>query len=92
MAADGEQWDEEIARLRGEPDLLRRGRRATELLLTCQERTEVLAQIRRTAVDELRRNGVTYSEIATGLGVSKGRISQLWHEKLGTEERGDGDG
>lgn len=67
----------ELERVRSERDPMRRGRLATEMLDTCQQHTVELAGIRRDAVTELRRTGASLEQIAAGLGVSKGRISQL---------------
>jgi hypothetical protein len=68
----------EFEAVRREPDALRRGRRATELLTLYQQRATELARLRRAAIEEAHRErGMTYTEIATALGITKGRITQI---------------
>jgi hypothetical protein len=72
MAAD------EFDAVRSEPDPLRRGRRATELLTHYQQRAAELARLRRAAIEQAHRDqGLSYTEIATTLGLTKGRITQI---------------
>ncbi len=55
-----------------------RGRRATELLATYQQRSVELARIRRAAIEEARDQlGGSYTEVARAFGVTKGRITQI---------------
>lgn len=64
--------------MRRDPDPIRRGRRATELLALYQQRSTELARLRREALEEAHRNlGLPYSQIATALGITKGRVTQI---------------
>ncbi|WP_404385010.1 helix-turn-helix domain-containing protein [Knoellia locipacati] len=69
---------EEFASVRAEPDALRRGRRATELLTLYQQRSTELARLRRAAIEQARdETGMSYTEIAAALGITKGRVTQI---------------
>lgn len=69
---------DEFEAVRRDPDPLRRGRRATELITFYQQRATELARLRRASIDEAHRNlGLNYTEIATQLGLTKGRITQI---------------
>lgn len=64
--------------MRRDPDPIRRGRRATELLALYQQRSTELARLRREALEEAHRDlGLPYSQIATSLGITKGRVTQI---------------
>ena len=64
--------------VRRDPDPIRRGRRATELLTVYQQRAAELARLRRGAVEDAHRElGMSYTQIATAMGITKGRISQI---------------
>lgn len=64
--------------VRRDPDPIRRGRRATALLSVYQQRATELARLRREAIEEAHRTqGLTYTEIAAALGISKGRVTQI---------------
>jgi hypothetical protein len=77
---------EEFEAIRRDPDPLRRGRRATELLTLYQQRATELARLRRAAIEEAHRyRDMSYTEIATALGVSKGRITQIRGSAPGVE-------
>lgn len=67
----------EFDQVRREPDPIRRGRRATELITLYQQRAAELARLRREAIEEAHRTGLNYTEIAELLGITKGRISQI---------------
>ena len=70
--------DDEFHALRLEPDPVRRGRRATDLLATYQQRSVELARVRRAAIEEARDQlGGSYSEVARAFGLTKGRITQI---------------
>ncbi|MER5672577.1 hypothetical protein [Pseudonocardia alni] len=70
--------DEEFHALRSEPDPVRRGRRATDLLATYQQRSVELARVRRAAIEEARDQlGGSYTEVARAFGLTKGRITQI---------------
>jgi len=69
---------DEFEAVRRDPDPLRRGRRATELLTLYQQRSTELARLRKAAIEEARRDqDLTYTEIAAALGITKGRITQI---------------
>jgi transcriptional regulator with XRE-family HTH domain len=67
----------EFDEVRSDPDPVRRGQRATELITLYQQRATELARLRREAIEEAHRAGLSYTEIAQLLGVTKGRISQI---------------
>lgn len=67
----------EFDEVRGEPDPVRRGQRATELITRYQQRAIELARLRKEAIEEAHRAGLSFTEIAELLGVTKGRISQI---------------
>lgn len=54
-----------------------RGRRATELIDEYDAARIELARVRREALDELVRSGVSQNEVAERFGLTKGRISQI---------------
>ncbi|MBW0088980.1 hypothetical protein I4I73_06830 [Pseudonocardia sp. KRD-184] len=64
--------------VRRDPDPIRRGRRATELMSIYQQRAAELARLRREAIEEAHQgSGLTYTEIAAALGITKGRVTQI---------------
>jgi hypothetical protein len=64
--------------VRRDPDPVRRGRRATELLTIYQQRAAELARLRKTAIEEAHHDrGMSYTEIAAALGITKGRVTQI---------------
>lgn len=68
----------EFDSVRQDPDPIRRGQRASSLLARYQQRATELARLRRVAIEEAHRErGMSYTEIANALGISKGRISQI---------------
>lgn len=67
----------EFDEVRSDPDPVRRGQRATELITLYQQRATELARLRREAIEEAHRAGLSFTEIAQLLGVTKGRISQI---------------
>jgi hypothetical protein len=74
MSDESDPFDE----VRREPDPLVRGRRATELLTVYQQRSAELARLRREAIDAARRElGMSFTQIAGAMGVTKGRITQI---------------
>ncbi|MGF1653998.1 MAG: hypothetical protein ACFCUP_11870 [Actinomycetales bacterium] len=62
---------------RREPDPAERARQATRLLAQYQQRSAELARLRREAVDELQRQGLSYAEVAARIGLSKARVGQI---------------
>jgi hypothetical protein len=72
--AGGDEFDQ----VRADPDPISRGRRATTLLGVYQQRSTELARLRKRAIEEAhRRRGMSYTEIAELLGISKGRVTQI---------------
>jgi transcriptional regulator with XRE-family HTH domain len=64
--------------VRRDPDPLRRGRRATALMSIYQQRATELARLRREAIEEAhQKKGLSYTEIAAELGITKGRVTQI---------------
>ncbi len=63
--------------VRRDPDPLRRARRAVELQTVYQQRAVELARLRRAAIEDAYRSGMSYKDIAAALGVTKGRITQI---------------
>lgn len=69
---------EDFDAVRRDPDPIRRGKRATALLTTYQQRATELARLRKAAIEEAHRElGMSYTEIAGALGITKGRITQI---------------
>lgn len=69
---------EDFDAVRRDPDPIRRGKRATALLTLYQQRATELARLRKSAIEEAHRElGMSYTEIAAGLGITKGRITQI---------------
>jgi hypothetical protein len=64
--------------VRRDPGPIRRGRRATELMSIYQQRATELARLRREAIEEAHvTKGMSYTEIAGELGITKGRVTQI---------------
>ncbi|MGW5387231.1 sigma factor-like helix-turn-helix DNA-binding protein [Nocardia sp. NPDC003963] len=74
---DGVDGANEFDEVRSDPDPVRRGQRATELITRYQQRAVELARLRKEAIEEAHRTGLSYTEIAERLGITKGRISQI---------------
>ncbi|MFC3966179.1 helix-turn-helix domain-containing protein [Nocardia jiangsuensis] len=68
---------DEFEQVRSDPDPVRRGLRATELLTQCQRLAVELAELRKHAIEEAHRAGLSYTEIAERIGVTKSRVSQI---------------
>lgn len=69
---------EKFASVRRELDPIRRGRLATELLTVYQQRAAELARLRRDAIEQAHgERGMSYTEIAAALGITKGRVTQI---------------
>ena len=57
--------------MRGDPDPIRRGRRATELLTVYQQRAAELARLRRAAIEDAHQGrGMSYAQIAAAMGIT----------------------
>lgn len=77
---------DEFDSVRRDPDPIRRGKRATDLLTLYQQRAAELARLRRAAIEQAHREqGMTYTEIATALGITKGRVTQIRSTAPGPE-------
>jgi transcriptional regulator with XRE-family HTH domain len=68
---------DEVRKVREIPDLFDRGKRATGLLRDYQASVTELSRIRRETLEELKKKGFTQTQIAEGIGLSRGRIGQL---------------
>jgi hypothetical protein len=69
---------DDFERVRADPDPISRGRRATALLGIYQQRSTELARLRKRAIEEAHlQRGMSYTEIAALLGISKGRVTQI---------------
>jgi hypothetical protein len=66
-----------ILELSGETDMVKRARLANDLLTELQENIVEISRIRREALEQLRARGWSQAKIATELGMTPGRISQL---------------
>lgn len=70
--------EDDFEAVRRDPDPIRRGKRATGLITTYQQRATDLARLRKAAVEEAQQTlGMSYTEIAAALGITKGRITQI---------------
>jgi hypothetical protein len=70
--------EDEFESVRRDPDPIRRGQRASSLLAHYQQRATELARLRKAAIEEAHRDrGMSYTEIAAALGITKGRITQI---------------
>jgi hypothetical protein len=70
--------NDDFDQVRNDPDPIRRGQRATDLMTIYQQRATELARLRKAAIEEAHRDrGMSYTEIAEELGLTKGRISQI---------------
>ena len=68
---------DEFEEVRKNPDPIQRGLRAAELMVEYQQRAIELARLRKASIEEAHLSGLSYTEIAEKLGVTKGRISQI---------------
>jgi transcriptional regulator with XRE-family HTH domain len=70
--------ESEFESVRTDPDPIRRGQRASSLLMLYQQRATELARLRKAAIEEAHRErGLSYTEIAAALGITKGRVTQI---------------
>lgn len=67
----------QVARVRALADARQRGRQATALIEDCDAARVELSRIRREALSELIKAGVSQDEAAKEFGITKGRISQI---------------
>lgn len=68
---------DEFDAVRAEKDPIRQARHATELLAVYANRSTELARLRKAAVERAYDQGMTYTQIAEQVGLTKGRITQL---------------
>jgi hypothetical protein len=79
--------DSEFEQVLAEPDPLARARRATELLSVYAERSTELARLRREAIEDAAGAlKISYAAVATQVGLSKARITQI-RQKAPARER-----
>ncbi|MGW5455016.1 sigma factor-like helix-turn-helix DNA-binding protein [Nocardia sp. NPDC003979] len=70
--------EDEFDAIRNDPDPIRQGLRASELIGVYQQRSAELARLRKIAIERAyREHGLSYTEISEKLGLTKGRISQI---------------
>lgn len=78
MSTSASQTPEDLAAVRREPDPIRRAQRASELLRIYEQRTAEIADVRRAAINDAHDiHGVSYTDIADALDLTKGRITQI---------------
>jgi hypothetical protein len=70
-------WRDELDAVRNDPDPSNRAKRAHELSEAYRQRQHELARVRRAAIDEANATGMSFTEIAAAVGISKGRITQI---------------
>lgn len=68
---------DEFDRVRRDHDPIRRAKRSTALIETYRDRMAELSRLRKDAIEQAHDAGMTYTEIAASLGISKGRITQI---------------
>lgn len=69
---------DEFNQVRTDADPIRQARRATELLAIYGQRTTELARLRKAAIDRAHDElGMSYTDVAAQVGITKGRITQL---------------
>jgi hypothetical protein len=69
---------DEFETVRTDADPIHQARRATELLAIYGQRSIELARLRKAAIDRAHDElGMTYTEVANKVGVTKGRITQI---------------
>jgi hypothetical protein len=68
---------DETAELGELEDPALRAKRASELINQHQARMNELARVRREAIDDMRMTGMSQTEIAKSLGMTRGRVAQL---------------
>ncbi|PIM70477.1 transcriptional regulator [Streptomyces sp. JV178] len=68
---------DDMERVSGISDPVDRAKAAIDLMARYQSRVNELSRIRREAIEEAQAAGMTQAEIATRLGVSRGRVGQL---------------
>jgi hypothetical protein len=73
-----ENLDSDVERVKAEKDPLERARLATALMTSYEVRSRTLAPLRRIAIEDASAvHGMTYTEVAEKIGLSKGRVSQI---------------
>ncbi|MFF9677615.1 sigma factor-like helix-turn-helix DNA-binding protein, partial [Streptomyces eurythermus] len=68
---------DDMERVAGIAEPVDRAKAAIDLMATYQGWVLELSRIRREAIEEAQASGMTQAEIATRLGVSRGRVGQL---------------
>jgi hypothetical protein len=68
----------ELRAIRAEPDPVHRARQASALINDLQQQSVELARLRREAIEEaVRTRGMSFTQVAQEVGLSKGRITQI---------------
>jgi len=81
----GDGFNHDIDRIAAIADPVARARAAGEQQAQHQSAVNRLAKIRRTAIAELRAQGLSYAQVGDSLGVTRGRIAQLRGPDASTE-------
>ncbi len=68
---------EAIKHVLAEPDPIRRVRLAGEVILRLQQTELEIARLRRQAIELAAAGGLSYSEVARQVGLTRGRVSQI---------------
>ncbi|WIY00076.1 hypothetical protein QRX60_39420 [Amycolatopsis mongoliensis] len=70
--------EDEFERVHHDPDPIRRAKRSTALIETYMGRVAELSRLRKEAIEQAHDDGgMSYTEIAAALGITKGRITQI---------------
>ena len=66
-----------IERVRSEPNPIRRARLAGEVMVELQQAELEVSRLRRQAIEDAAATGLSYSEVARQVGLTRGRVSQI---------------
>ena len=78
MSTSASETPGDLDAVRREPDPIRRAQRASELLRIYERRAAEIADLRRAAINDAHSvHGISYTDIADALGLTKGRITQI---------------
>ncbi|MFG1646976.1 sigma factor-like helix-turn-helix DNA-binding protein [Amycolatopsis sp. NPDC049252] len=69
--------DDEFERVRQDPDPIRRAKRSTAMIEVYMGRMAELSHLRKDAIEQAHDTGMSYTEIAAALGITKGRVTQI---------------
>lgn len=68
---------QEVQQVLAEPDPIRRVRLAGEVMLRLQQTELEVSRLRRQAIELAAAGGMSYSEVARQVGLTRGRVSQI---------------